>query len=140
MITNQFSKTPASDSQRVLFVNHGSLLDEGVMCLVGAIPELEVMKVDYAGDELIARDITAACPDVVMIIQEKTGKLGALYRFLTSKPELKKLRMIVFHSNDNFVDIFSQKPKRAIPSQDFLAILQGPKPFSNLSNTIQRNS
>jgi hypothetical protein len=60
-----------------------------------------------------------------MIGQERTGKMETLFRFLTSNPVLGKLRVIVFHTNDNSVDIYSKKKMRAIPSRDFLSIVQG---------------
>jgi len=56
--------------------------------------------------------------------QERAEKLGMILRFLASSPTLEKLRVIVFHTNDNSVDIYSKKQVRAIPSREFLAIVR----------------
>jgi|GEM_PF-2554354 len=125
MFTKKFDVFNLDHCQHILFVHHGSLLDDGILRLVGSNSDLEVMKVDYTGDELLAREIAKNHPDIVMMSQERTGKLETLFRFLTSSPALEKLRMIVFHTNDNSVDIYNKKQMRAIPSQEFLTIVQG---------------
>jgi hypothetical protein len=112
-------------TSRVLFIHQGSLLDEGMISLIGSKTDVQVLKMHDAGGETLMRDIAASHPDVVMLTQKDNCNGGALYRLLTSMPALKKLRMIVFHANDNSVDIYSKKKMQALPSRDFLTCLQG---------------
>jgi hypothetical protein len=44
---------------------------------------------------------------------------------LTSFSNMTKLRMIIFHSNDNAVDIFSQQQLNSMRSDNFIQLVQG---------------
>jgi hypothetical protein len=125
MFTNTFGELNLYASQRVLFVHQGSLLDDGVLSLLGANKELEVMKVDYDGEKLLARDVTNLCPQVVVLEQTRTFKLKVLFDLLDKYINLQKLRVVIFHTNDNYVDIYCRKSMRAMNSQVFLEMLQG---------------
>jgi hypothetical protein len=125
MLTAKLNELNLDVSSRVLFVHSGSLLDECVMNLVGTNKDLAIVKVDYVSDELLTRDITQNCPDVVVINQERTGKLETLLCSFVNNLALEKLCVIVFHPNDNSVDIYSKRQRHAIPSRDFLDIVRG---------------
>ena len=124
MLVNQSNALNLEDFPRVLFVYQGSLLDDCVMSLVGSNTEFEVLKINYVSDELLARHIAKNCPDVIMMGQKQTGKMKSLFRFLTGSPALEKLRMVVFHTDDNCVDVYSRKQMCVLPSRDFLTIIQ----------------
>ncbi|MDP1817992.1 MAG: hypothetical protein Q8K92_26300 [Leadbetterella sp.] len=110
---------------RILVVNRGSLLDEGVVSLISSRSNLDVSTINFEGEDVLVNDIVSKCPEVVVMGQTGSIKLEKLYKVLTSIPTLAKLRMVIFHSNDNSVDVFSQEHLDSIRSDDFIAFVQG---------------
>ncbi len=95
------------------------------MRLVGSNTELKVTRIDFEREELLASEISSLHPDIVMMGQETTFKLELLFHLIFKNRQLKKLRVIIFHGNDNFVDIYTRKSMRTLQSTDFLAMVQG---------------
>lgn len=110
---------------RILVVNRGSLLDEGVVRLICSKPNLDVSTVDFKNEEALVNDIVFRHPEVVVMGQSGSMGFEKLYKMLTSFSTLEKLRMIIFHSNDNAVDVFSQEHLNSIHGDDFIQIVQG---------------
>ena len=110
---------------RVMVVNTGSLLDEGVARLISSRSNLDVLTVNFESEDVLVNDIVSKCPEVVVMGQGGCEKFEKLYKSLTSIPALTKLCMIIFHSNDNSVDVFSQQTLNSIPGDDFIALVQG---------------
>ena len=111
--------------QRILVVNRGSLLDEGIFRLISSESNLDVSTIDFEGEDVLVNDVVSRCPEVLVMGQTVCVKLEKLYTLLTSNPALSKLRMFIIHSNDNSVDIFSQEKHNSIPSDDFIALVHG---------------
>lgn len=125
MLTQKIDVLNLFAPNRVLIVHSGSLFDDGMMCIVGINKELDVMKVDYTDEETLARNITTLCPAVVLIRQTQAVKPELLIRFLDTYRDLEKTRLVIFHQDENLVDIYCRKAMRTIHSRDFLAIIQG---------------
>ena len=125
MAQNHFQEYGSNTPQRILVINSGSLLDEGVVRLISSKANLDVSTINFASEEVLVNDIVSKHPEVVVMGQGGSVKLEKLYKALTSIPTLEKLRMIIFHSNDNSVDIFSQEQHNSIPGGDFLQLVQG---------------
>lgn len=111
--------------QRILVVNRGSLLDEGIFRLISSESNLDVSTIDFEGEDVLVNDVVSRCPEVLVMGQTVSVKLEKLYTLLTSNPALSKLRMFIIHSNDNSVDIFSQQQHNLIPGGDFIALVHG---------------
>ena len=111
--------------QRILVVNRGSLLDEGIFRLISSESNLDVSTIDFEGEDVLVNDVVSRCPEVLVMGQTVSVKLEKLYTLLTSNPALSKLRMFIIHSNDNSVDIFSQEKHNSIPVDDFIALVHG---------------
>ena len=111
--------------QRILVVNRGSLLDEGIFRLISSESNLDVSTIDFEGEDVLVNDVVSRCPEVLVMGQTVCVKLEKLYTLLTSNPALSKLRMFIIHSNDNSVDIFSQEKHNLIPGDDFIALVHG---------------
>ena len=84
---------------RVLVVNRGSLLDEGVIRLISSNDDLDVSTVDFENEEVLFNDIVSRLPEVVVMGQNGGVRFDRLYDVLTSFSTLEQLRMIIFHSN-----------------------------------------
>ena len=111
--------------QRILVVNRGSLLDEGIFRLISSESNLDVSTIDFEGEDVLVNDVVSRCPEVLVMGQTVSVKLEKLYTLLTSNPALSKLRMFIIHSNDNSVDIFSQEKHNSILGDDFIALVHG---------------
>ncbi|MBI5965294.1 MAG: hypothetical protein HY863_17600 [Chloroflexi bacterium] len=125
MAHDHFQEYGSDVPQRILVVNRGSLLDEGVVRLISSRSDLDVSTIDFENEEVLVNDIVSRHPEVVVMGQGGSVKLEKLYKMLTSVPTLEKLRMIIFHSNDNSVDIFSQEELNSIRGDDFLQLVHG---------------
>jgi len=125
MIFSNQHEISYSSPQHVLVVNRGSLLDEGVDRLIRANSILNVSTINYKSEETLVDEIVSKRPEVV--VMGESDKVGAenLYKMLTSFSTLSKLRMIIFHPNDNMVDVFSQERRNSVFSGDFMNIVQG---------------
>lgn len=110
---------------RVLVVNRGSLLDEGVIRLISSNEGLDVSTVEFESEEVLFNDIVSRLPEVVVMGQNGGVRFDRLYELLTSFSTLEKLRMIIFHSNENSVDIFSKKCSNMTQCADFVQLVQG---------------
>ena len=124
MVGSDFQEYGLELPQRILVVNGGSLLDEGVVRLISERPNFEVFTVNFEGEDVLVNDIVTKCPEVVVMGQPSSIKLEKLYGVLTSFPALEKLRLIIFHSNDNSVDVFSQGHLMFIRGDDFIELVQ----------------
>ena len=123
---NSFSQENELESpQRILVVNRGSLLDEGVVRLISSKSNLDVSTIDFQNEEGLVNDIVSRHPEVVVMGQSGSVKSEKLYKMLTSFSTLEKLCMIIFHSNDNAVDVFSRDHLNSVRSDDFMALVQG---------------
>ncbi len=125
MALNELQENSIDSPQRILVVNRGSLLDEGVFRLISSKSNSDVSTINFESEEVLVNDIVSRHPEVVVMGQGGNLKLEKLYKLLTSVPTLEKLRMIIFHSNDNSVDIFSQEQLNSIRGADFLQLVQG---------------
>lgn len=125
MAQNNLQEYCFDSPNRVLVVNGGSLLDEGIARLISSRSNLDVSTINFEDEDILVNNIVSRCPQVVVMGQTGSVKLDKFYKLLTSIPTLSKLRMIIFHSNDNSVDIFPQEHLNSIGSDDFIALIQG---------------
>ena len=125
MKTNSFQENELESPQRILVVNRGSLLDEGVVRLISSKSNLDVSTIDFKNEEGLVSDIVSRHPEVVVMGQSGNVRMEKLYKMLISFSTLEKLRMIIFHTNDNSVDIFSQEHSNSVRGDDFIALVQG---------------
>jgi hypothetical protein len=125
MAHNTLQDNYPDSPQRVLVVNRGSLLDEGVVSLISSRSNLNVSTIDFENEEVLVNDIVSRHPEVVVMGQNGNVGIEKMYKMLTSISTLEKLRMIIFHSNDNSVDVFSQEKLNSIRGCDFIELIQG---------------
>lgn len=125
MTLNDFQEISSDSPHGVVFVNSGSLLDEGVVCLISSESSLDVSTVNFENEDILVNDIISKNPEVVVMGQSGSIKIEKIYKMLTSFSNMTKLRMIIFHSNDNAVDIFSQQQLNSMRSDNFIQLVQG---------------
>src|SRR3972149_5039421 len=95
--------------QRVLVVESGSLLDEGVASLLAQESDLHVSGIAYANDTAFLQDISDARPDVILL--NEAGPLDSvrILELLKSIPTLASLRVIVVRLDDNVIDMYEKQ-------------------------------
>ena len=125
MTLNDFQEISSDSPHGVVVVNSGSLLDEGVVCLISSESSLDVSTVNFENEDVLVNDIISKNPEVVVMGQSGSIKIEKIYKMLTSFSNMTKLRMIIFHSNDNAVDIFSQQQLNSMRSDNFIQLVQG---------------
>ena len=125
MALNDFHEISSDSPHGVVVVNSGSLLDEGVVCLISSESSLDVSTVNFENEDILVNDIISKNPEVVVMGQSGSIKIEKIYKMLTSFSNMTKLRMIIFHSNDNAVDIFSQQQLNSMRSDNFIQLVQG---------------
>jgi hypothetical protein len=125
MIRNDFQDYSIDLPHRILVVNRGSLLDEGVASLISSRSNLDVSTINFESEEVLVNDIISKHPEVVVMGQSGSVKFEKLYKLLTNIPNLAKLRLIVFHTNDNSVDVFSKGHLIFVRGDDFIELVQG---------------
>lgn len=125
MTLNDFQEISSDSPHGVVVVNSGSLLDEGVVCLISSESSLDVSTVNFENEDILVNDIISKNPEVVVMGQSGSIKIEKIYKMLTSFSNMTKLRMIIFHSNDNAVDIFSQQQLNSMRSDNFIQLVQG---------------
>jgi len=125
MTLNDFQEIASDSPHGVVVVNSGSLLDEGVVCLISSESSLDVSTVNFENEDVLVNDIISKNPEVVVMGQSGCIKIEKIYKMLTSFSNMTKLRMIIFHSNDNAVDIFSQQQLNSMRSDNFIQLVQG---------------
>jgi hypothetical protein len=125
MTLNDFQEISSDSPHGVVVVNSGSLLDEGVVCLISSESSLDVSTVNFENEDVLVNDIISKNPEVVVMGQNGSLKIEKVYKMLTSFSNMTKLRMIIFHSNDNAVDIFSQQQLNSMRSDNFIQLVQG---------------
>jgi hypothetical protein len=128
MALNGFQEISSDSPHGVVVVNSGSLLDEGVVCLISSESSLDVSTVNtvnFENEDVLVNDIISKNPEVVVMGQSGSIKIEKIYKMLTSFSNMAKLRMIIFHSNDNAVDIFSQQQLNSMRSDNFIQLVQG---------------
>ncbi len=125
MTLNDFQEIASDSPHGVVVVNSGSLLDEGVVCLISSESSLDVSTVNFENEDVLVNDIISKNPEVVVMGQSGSIKIEKIYKMLTSFSNMTKLRMIIFHSNDNAVDIFSQQQLNSMRSDNFIQLVQG---------------
>lgn len=125
MALNDFQEISSDSPHGVVVVNSGSLLDEGVVCLISSESSLDVSTVNFENEDVLVNDIISKNPEVVVMGQSGSIKIEKIYKMLTSFSNMTQLRMIIFHSNDNAVDIFSQQQLNSMRSDNFIQLIQG---------------
>ena len=125
MLCHNQQENSFASSPRVLVVNRGSLLDEGVARLIKSRSVLDVSTIKFENEDKLVNEIVTRVPEVLVMGQGKGAGAENLYRILTGFSTLSKLRMIIFHSNDNAVDVFSREQHNSYFSGDLINLVQG---------------
>jgi hypothetical protein len=125
MTQSTLQESSFASPQRVLVVNRGSLLDEGVFSLIRSKSNLDVSIINFESEDTLVNDIVSRHPEVVVMGQSGSVGIENLYKMITSFSTMKKLRMIIFHSNDNLVDVFPREKLNSYSSGDFMTLVQG---------------
>jgi DNA-binding NarL/FixJ family response regulator len=109
---------------RVLVVESGLLLDEGVESLLGQELDLQVSGITYADDASFLDDVSTLRPDVILL--NEAGPLDSLriLELLENIPTLASLRVVTVRRDDNTIDMYERKRVVATHSSDFFDLIR----------------
>ena len=109
---------------RVLVVESGSLLDEGVESLLIRETDMQVSGISYADDATFLQDVTHARPDVILLNEDGPLDSARIFELLRDLPGLASLRVIIVRPDDNAIDLYERKQVIATQSDDLLALIR----------------
>ena len=110
---------------RVLVVETGTLLDEGVESLLSQETDLQVSGICYADDVSFLEDVSQARPDVILLNEDGPLDSVRIFELLNSLPGLASLRLIIVRPDDNTIDMYEKKQVVATHSDDLLHLIRG---------------
>ena len=110
--------------RRVLVIESGSLLDEGVESLLVHETDLQVSGISYADDDTFLHDVSDARPDVILLNEAGPLDSARIFELLKNLPGLATLRIIVVRPDDNTIDLYERQRVEAIQSNDLLALIR----------------
>ncbi len=111
-------------TRRVLVVENGSLLDEGVKSLLRRKTVLKVSGVTYADEATLLKDISQLSPDVIVLNEVDPSQAARLFALLTGAPAV---RVIVTRLSDNAVKVYDKQEVRLTASADLVSLILDPK-------------
>jgi hypothetical protein len=110
--------------RRILVVNNGSLLDEGVTSLLASQAGLQVSSIGFENEAALARDIARIHPDVIVLSQSGLMEPERFLESLDNIPDPNGLRLIVIHPSENTLDVYYRQQSASAHSEDFIALVQ----------------
>jgi DNA-binding NarL/FixJ family response regulator len=111
-------------TRRVLVVENGSLLDEGVKNLLRRKTALNVSGVTYTDEATLLKDISQLSPDVIVLNEVDPSQAARLFALLTGAPAV---RVIVTRLSDNAVKVYDKQEVRLTASADLVSLILDPK-------------
>lgn len=111
-------------TRRVLVVENGSLLDEGVKSLLRRKTALKVSGVTYADEATLLKDISQLSPDVIVLNEAGPVDSVQICKLLKSLSAPTAWCVIVVRPDDNRIDLYKKQSVIASKSNDLIALIQ----------------
>ena len=110
---------------RVLVIETGTLLDDGVESLLGQETDLQVSGISYADGATFLEDVSQARPDVILLNENGPLDSARIFELLNGLPGLASLRLIIVRPDDNTIDMYEKKQVVATHIDDLLHLIRG---------------
>jgi hypothetical protein len=111
--------------RRILVVNSGSMLDEGVTKLLAAREGLDVLSIDFESEDALIRSLDSIRPDVIVINRESCINLPRLFGLIGNVSRFKRLQIVMISADSNTMDVYENQKIYELQSQEFFDFLQG---------------
>ncbi|MEP7133684.1 MAG: hypothetical protein ABI904_02010 [Chloroflexota bacterium] len=118
-----FDQLNGDSMRRILVINNRSLLEEGLLSLLASKDGLDVLSIDFDGEEALVRNFNFLHPDVIIINRESSINLARLLGLLSSNPDFSRLYILVISADSNMIDVYENQQVYELHSQDFFDFL-----------------
>lgn len=108
----------------VLFVESGSLLDQGMESLLGREGDIQISGITYSDDDAFLRQISDLRPDVILTNAEGPLNSIQILELLEANPTLTTLKVIMVRPDDNVIDVYERQQVTARRSADLIALIR----------------
>ena len=110
--------------RRVLIVQSGSVLDEGVENLLMREADLEVSGRNYADEAAFVQDVVRTQPDAVVLNEAGPLNLARIMELLNDCPTLETVRVVIVRLDDNTIDVFERQRVIATQVGDLVRLIR----------------
>jgi chemotaxis response regulator CheB len=117
-------KKQTEPPRRVLVVEGGSLVEEGIENLLSREPDLQVIGVPFAGESALLQNVVDLHPDVILINESGPLTSERILELLKSLPKLASLRVIMVRADDSTIDVFEHQRVDATEVDDLLNLIR----------------
>lgn len=121
-----FDQAVGNSMRRILVVNNGSLLEQGMERLLASRGDLDVLSLDFEHEEALTACIESTHPEVIVINRDTSINLDRLFSLLGSISGFNHLQIVLISAYSNRVDVYEDQQISELHSQDFFDFLQRP--------------
>jgi DNA-binding NarL/FixJ family response regulator len=118
-------ETNGDAMRRVLVVNNGSILEEGMASLLASTDGLDVLSSSFESEEALMRALDSVRPQVIVISRESSIDLTRLLRLVGSIPDLRGLQILAVGVDSNMIDVYENQQGYELHNGDFLDFIRG---------------
>ena len=116
--------TNGDSMRRILVVNNGSLLEEGVTMLLTSREGLDVVSLGIENEKALINCIDSTHPEVVVISGESSINLAELFGLLENIPRFRHLQIVMVSADSNTMDVYENQKIHELQSEDFFDFLK----------------
>jgi hypothetical protein len=117
--------TNGDSMRRILVVNSGSMLDEGVTMLLAGWEGLDVLSIGFESEDELIRNLDSIKPEVIVINRESCINLARLFGLIGNISGFRRLQIVMISADSNTMDVYENQKIYELQSQDFFDFLQG---------------
>jgi hypothetical protein len=110
--------------QKVVIVESGSLLEDGVEHLLRQEEDLSILSLTYRDDAALLFDLIEMQPDIILLNEEGPLTPAHIYELLADWPFLDAARIIAIHLEDNWIDLYERKRILATQVSDLTGLIR----------------
>ncbi len=117
--------TNGDSMRRILMVNNGSMLEDGVTMLLAAREDLDVLSMGFESEDALIGCIESIHPEVIVINRESSINLTGLLGLIENIPSFRRLQIVMISAYSNTIDVYENQKIHELQGQDFFDFLQG---------------
>lgn len=122
--TKSVPRKQTDPMRRVLIIEGGSLLEEGMGALLAREPDLHVKGVSFADETTFLQDVAAMRPDVILMNESGPLTSERMLDLLKRVPALAGMRVILVRSQDNTINMYEHQQVVATKVDDLLNLVR----------------
>jgi chemotaxis response regulator CheB len=111
-------------TRRVLVVESGSLVEEGIESLLVREPDMHVIGIPFVGETAFLQEVADMRPDVILLNESGPLTSERILELLKRLPTLASLRVIMVRPGDNIINVYEHQQIVAAKVGDLLNLIR----------------